>query len=162
VKNRRAMKSPISAASITAKQGQTVYPAPYDALIQGRLKRKLGQHFELKNFGVNLTQLAPGAISALAHSHSIQEEFIFILDGSPTLILGPTEYQLNPGDCYGFPAKTGIPHQLINRSATPVSYLEIGDRSLNDEVTYPNDDLKAVQLTNGEWALTYKNGQPYD
>jgi uncharacterized cupin superfamily protein len=40
--------------------------------------------------------------------------------------------------------------------------LEIGDRSPNNEVTYPNHDLKAVQLTNGEWALTHKDGQPYD
>jgi uncharacterized cupin superfamily protein len=156
------MKSPISAASVPAKQGQTIYPAPYDVLIQGRLKRKLGQHFGLENFGVNLTQLAPGAISALVHSHSLQEEFIFILDGSPILILGSTEYQLNPGDCYGFQAGTGVSHQLVNRSATPVRYLEIGDRSPGDEVTYPNDDLKAVQQTNGEWALTHKNGQPYD
>ncbi len=156
------MSPPTSATSISAQLGQTIYPAPYDALVQGRLKRKLGQHFGLKNFGVNLTQLAPGAISALAHSHSLQEEFIFILDGSPILILGSTEYQLNPGDCYGFQAGTEVPHQLVNRSAIPIRYLEIGDRPPGDEVTYPNDDLKAIQLTNGRWALTHKDGQPYD
>lgn len=140
--------------------GKTIYPAPYAALVQGRLRRKLGDYFGLSNFGVNLTHLAPGAISALAHSHSKQEEFILVLEGNPTLVLGNEEVVLHPGDCYGFPAGTGIAHQLVNRSEERVTYLEIGDRTKGDEVEYPNDDLKATQLPNGEWALTHKDGRP--
>lgn len=141
--------------------GQTIYPEPYAARVKGRLKRKLGDVFGLTNFGVNLTHLAPGSLSALAHSHSRQDEFIFILEGSPTLILGTEEFTLTPGDCYGFKAGTGIAHQLVNRSEQPVTYLEMGDRSVGDEVIYPEDDLKATQLTNGVWAMTHKDGQPY-
>jgi uncharacterized cupin superfamily protein len=141
--------------------GKTIYLAPYAALVEGRLKRKLGEHFRLTNFGVNLTQLSPGAISALAHSHSKQDEFIFILQGNPTLILGEEEFMLKPGDCHGLKAGTGIAHQLINRSGENVTYLEIGDRTEGDEVGYPNDDLKATQLTNGAWAITHKDGRPY-
>lgn len=118
---------PIAAASISAPLGKTIYPVPYAALLQGRLKRKLGEHFGLTNFGVNLTQLAPNAISALAHCHSKQEEFIFVLEGNPTLVLGDEAFVLKPGDCYGFKADTGIAHQLINRSDETVIYLEIGD-----------------------------------
>ncbi|MEP0784668.1 hypothetical protein [Coleofasciculus sp. FACHB-129] len=55
----------------------------------------------------------------------------------------------------------GISHQLINRSQENVTYLEIGDRTLGDEVEFPNDDLKATQLPNGEWALTHKDGRAY-
>jgi uncharacterized cupin superfamily protein len=90
--------------------GKTIYPQPYAALVEGRLKRKLGEYFGLTNFGVNLTHLAPGAISALAHHHSKQDEFIFILEGTLTLVLGKEEFVLNPGDCYGFKAGTGIAH----------------------------------------------------
>ncbi|MDS3860523.1 cupin domain-containing protein [Thermosynechococcaceae cyanobacterium BACA0444] len=153
-------QSPISATSIPATQGQTIYPEPYASLVQGRLKRKLGDFFGLKNFGVNLTDLAPGAQSALLHHHSQQDEFIFILAGTPTLILGDRELTLGPGDCYGFPAGTGIAHQLVNPSAEPVRYLEIGDRSPNDQVNYPNDDLQA-SLTDGQWIITHKDGQLY-
>lgn len=138
--------------------GKTIYPEPYAALLQGRLKRKLGEYFELTHFGVNLTHLLPGAISALAHRHSKQEEFILVLEGSPTLVLGQEEFILQPGDCYGFKAGTGVAHQLVNRSEGRVTYLEIGDRIEGDEVEYPNDDLKATQLPNGEWALTRKDG----
>jgi uncharacterized cupin superfamily protein len=155
------MRSPISAKSIPASMGKTNYPAPYAFLVEGRLKRKLGESFGLTNFGVNLTHLSPGAMSALAHSHSKQDEFIYILGGNPTLIFGEEEFILNPGDCHGLKAGTGIAHQLVNRSEENVTYLEIGDRTIGDEVEYPNDDLKATQLSNGEWMMTHKDGRPY-
>lgn len=152
---------PISAKSIPAKMGKTIYPEPYASLVEGRLKRKLGEFFGLTNFGINLTHLSPGARSALAHSHSQQDEFIFVLEGTPTLVLEQEEFTLNPGECYGFKAGTGIAHQLVNRSEESVIYLEIGDRTAGDEVEYPNDDLKVTQLPNGEWALTHKDGRAY-
>lgn len=154
-------RSPISAESVPAPMGKTIYPDPYASLVKGRLKRKLGEVFGLTNFGVNLTHLAPGAVSALAHTHSKQDEFIFVLEGTPTLVLGEEEFTLSPGECYGFKAGTGIAHQLVNRSKARVTYLEIGDRTEGDEVEYPNDDLKATQLTNGVWMLTHKDGRPY-
>jgi uncharacterized cupin superfamily protein len=154
-------QSPISAQSVPATMGKTIYPEPYAAIVAGRLKRKLGDFYQLTNFGVNLTHLSPGATSALAHSHSRQDEFIFVLEGTPTLRLGEAEYILQPGDCYGFKSGTGIAHQLVNRSNAEVTYLEIGDRTTGDEVEYPNDDLKATQATNGAWILTHKDGSPY-
>ncbi len=154
-------QAPISAQSIPVLMGTTIYPQPYAALVEGRLKRKLGEYFGLRNFGVNLTHLSPGAISALAHHHSKQDEFIFILEGTLTLVLGKEEFVLNPGECYGFKAGTGIAHQLINRTQLSAKYLEIGDRTEGDEVEYPNDDLKAKQQPNGVWTLTHKDGRPY-
>lgn len=155
-------KFPISAKMIPALMGQTIYPKPYASQVQGRLKRKLGQFFGLTHFGVNLTHLSPGTMSALFHAHSQQDEFIFILEGTPTLILGEDEFRLNPGDCCGFKAGSGVAHHLVNRSEEMVTYLEVGDRPEGDEVTYPNDDLKATQLADGAWMLTHKNGRPYE
>jgi uncharacterized cupin superfamily protein len=154
-------QSPISAQAVTAIMGKTIYPEPYASQVKGRLKRKLGECFGLTQFGVNLTHLPPGAISALAHSHSLQDEFIFIQEGTPTLVLGEQEFLLSAGDCCGFKAGTGIAHQLVNRSQGTVTYLEIGDRTTGDEVEYPNDDLKVTQANDGEWILTHKDGRPY-
>jgi uncharacterized cupin superfamily protein len=148
---------PISARSVPAVMDKTNYPAPYAALVNGRLKRKLGDCFGLTNFGVNLTHLSPGAISALAHSHSQQDEFVFILEGTATLILGNEEFMMHPRECYGFKAGTGIAHQLVNRSLETVTYIEIGDRTAGDQVEYPHDDLKATQLETGGWMFTPKD-----
>ena len=52
----------------------TNYPEPFAARVGGRLKRPLGDLFGLHNFGVNLTRLAPGAVSSLHHRHSRQDE----------------------------------------------------------------------------------------
>ncbi len=152
---------PVLADSIPVPEKKTIYPQPFAALVEGRVKRKLGDYFGLNNFGVNLTELAPGAISALLHHHSKQDEFVYILEGTPTLILGQDEYVLSPGDCYGFRAGTGIASRLVNRSSALVTYIEIGDRSIGDEVEYPNDDLRAVQSANGQWQFTHKDGRPW-
>lgn len=61
----------------------------------------------------------------------------------------------------GFKAGSGVAHQLINRTSELVTYLEAGDRTVGDEVEYPQDDLKAIQLANGAWFLTHKDGSPY-
>jgi uncharacterized cupin superfamily protein len=126
----------------------------------GREKRPLGDFFSLKNFGVNLTRLGPGGESSILHRHSKQDEFIYILEGRPTLITEDTEMLLWPGMCSGFPAN-GVAHQLINRTDVDVVYLEVGDRTPGDEGSYPQDDLKAVLGADGKWIFTHKDGRPY-
>ena len=125
-----------------------------------REKRALGDVFGLKNFGVNLTGLAPGGMSALMHSHSRQDELVYVLEGAPTLVTPSGDAQLGPGMCVGFPAG-GEAHHIVNRTSRDVLILEIGDRSDGDEVSYPQDDIHAVMGTDGQWNFTHKDGTPY-
>lgn len=138
----------------------TNYPEPFASMMAGRKKRLLGDLFGLSNFGVNLTQLLPGAASALRHAHSKQDEFIYILYGHPVLLTDAGETQLSPGMCAGFKAGTGNAHQLVNRTSEEVHYLEIGDRSAGDSAHYPDDDIKAL-LVEGKWQFEHKDGSPY-
>jgi uncharacterized cupin superfamily protein len=137
---------PVHASSVDAPTGKTHYPPPYARLVAGRVKRKLGDLFGLTNFGVNL------------HGHSKQDEFVYVRAGTPTLVVGDEEFLLRPGECYGFKAGDGRAHQLVNRTAESAAYLEIGDRSVGDDVEYPYTDLKAAQRTDGSWAFTRKDG----
>jgi uncharacterized cupin superfamily protein len=109
---------------------------------------------------VNLTRLAPGARSALHHRHSLQDEFIYVLEGEPTLVCDGQTILLRPGICAGFPAN-GPAHHLENRSGGDALYLEIGDRRPGDEVTYPADDLRAVLGPDGSWRFVHKDGAGY-
>jgi uncharacterized cupin superfamily protein len=129
-------------------------------MVAGRIKRPLGDLFGLKNFGVNLTRLTPGSLSALHHSHSHQDEFIYVLEGAPTLITEAGETPLSPGMVAGFPAR-GTPHHLENRTAEDCLILEIGDRSAGDEVSYPEDDLATLADLEGKRVFVHKNGTPY-
>lgn len=152
---------PIAALAVAVHSRKSLYPAPFAVRVEGRIRRRLGDHFGLRNFGVNLTQMQPGAVSALMHHHSRQDEFIYVLEGRPTVVLGTQEYQLDPGDCFGFPAGTGLPHQLVNRTESLVSYLEIGDRSSNDQCIYPQDDLAFGHAPDGSVIMVHKDGTPW-
>ncbi|MHB1656773.1 MAG: cupin domain-containing protein [Burkholderiales bacterium] len=139
---------------------QSIYPEPFASRMIGREKKPLGDLFHITNFGVNLTTLAPGALSSLRHAHSMQDEFIYVLQGYPVLVTDNGETQLSPGMCAGFKAGTGDAHQLLNHSEQDVVYLEIGDRSMGDSASYPDDDLLAI-LVNGHWQFNHKDGTPY-
>ena len=154
-------KPPVPARQITCIRGRTSYPEPFAKRVAGRCKRKLGEHFMLRNFGVNLTSLEPGAISALAHHHSHQDEFVYVLEGTACLVLGEEEHQMQAGDCIGLPAGSGVAHQLINRSDKTVVYLEIGDRMKGDEVEYPFEDIKGSFQADDCWTFTRKDGAPF-
>jgi uncharacterized cupin superfamily protein len=150
----------LAAAQAPLRTKPSNYPEPFASRMAGRQKRPLGDLFGLTNFGVNLTHLAPGAVSALRHAHSRQDEFIYILQGHPTLHTDEGRTPLAPGDCAGFAAGSGNGHRLVNDTAQEVVYLEVGDRTAGDEAVYPDDDLQAVQL-NGQWRFAHKDGSPY-
>ena len=136
-------------------------PGMVSKVAPGRDKRALGDLFGLTNFGVNLTRLAPGGESALRHAHGKQDEFVYILEGEPTLITNAGETILKPGMCAGFRAGTGDAHHLVNRSKADAVFLEIGDRSAGDSVRYPDDDVVAVYGPDGKWKYSRKDGTPY-
>lgn len=149
------------ALDVPPRKRASSYPQPFADRVAGREKRPLGDLFGLTNFGVNLTRLRPGAQSALRHAHAKQDEFVYVLAGNPVLIDDRGETPLAPGMCAGFKAGTGNAHHLVNRSDADVLYLEIGDRSLGDSATYPDDDLAAVLAAEGSWRFVHKDGSPY-
>jgi uncharacterized cupin superfamily protein len=158
---RPASPEAIRAADAAPKKKPTNYPEPFASRVAGREKRPLGDVFGLSNFGVNLTRLRPGAISALRHAHTRQDEFVYVLEGHPTLVTDAGDTPLAPGMCAGFKAGTGNGHHLVNRTASDVLYLEVGDRTPGDGASYPDDDLKAVQAPEGGWIFTRKDGSPF-
>jgi uncharacterized cupin superfamily protein len=151
----------IKAAEAPPRARSTGYPEPFAARVNGRDKRPLGDLFGLQNFGVNLTRLAPGAHSSLRHAHTKQDEFVYILEGHPTVVTNAGETQLEPGMCAGFKAGSGDAHHLQNRTLADVLYLEIGDRTPGDGASYPDDDLQAVLGTDGKWRYLHKDGTAY-
>jgi uncharacterized cupin superfamily protein len=150
----------IHASAAPPRTKPSNYPEPFASMMAGRIKRPLADLYGLKNFGVNLTRLTPGAISALFHQHSKQDEFIYIVEGHPTLVTDGGRQVLEPGMIFGFPAG-GTAHQLVNETASDCVVLEFGDRTAGDEVGYPNDDIQAIMGADGKWQYTRKDGRPY-
>ena len=123
------------------------YPEPFASRMGERLKRPLGDLFGLKNFGVNLTRLSPGTVSALHHTHSRQDEFIYVVEGEPTLFTDAGETRLRPGMVAGF-AAGGTAH-----------HLEIGRRPIVSSsrwATAPRETRSGIRPTTfrRSWAAT--------
>ncbi|MDX1542060.1 MAG: cupin domain-containing protein [Geminicoccaceae bacterium] len=135
------------------------YPQPHREAVRGRARRVLGDPFGLTQFGVNLTRLPPGAMSAQRHWHSHEDELVYLLDGEVVLVTDAGETPLEAGMCAGFPANSGDGHHLVNRSDRDALYLEIGSRRPDqDVVTYTDIDM-VFQAATG--AFFRKSGEPY-
>lgn len=147
-------------ASVAPRTG-SAYPPPFAEPVRSRAKRALGDALGLTQYGVNLVTLEPGAWSSQRHWHAKEDEFIYVLEGQVTLVTDAGEQVLGPGQAAGFPAGKADGHHLINRSAGPVIYLEIGSRADDEQITYPDIDLAAKRV-DGRWRFTRKDGRPYD
>jgi len=124
-----------------APDSGSLYPPPHDKIVVGRHRHRLSPAVGLRGYGVNLVRLEPGAASSARHWHSMQDEFVFVVEGTATLVTDEGETELPQGMAAGFPAGNANGHQVVNRSERDVWYLEIGDRPQNEDVTYPDIDM---------------------
>ncbi|HUQ38096.1 MAG TPA: cupin domain-containing protein [Aestuariivirga sp.] len=137
-----------------------VSPPELAAPLMGREKRALGNVFNLTQFGVNLTTLAPGTWSAHRHWHDNEDEFVFVVEGEITLIDDSGEHLLKPGMCAGFKAGVANGHHLVNKTKTSVTYLEIGTQAPQEQAHYSDVDMLYVR--DGKTiTVTRKSGEPF-
>jgi uncharacterized cupin superfamily protein len=136
------------------------YPEPYRQAVAGRQRRRLGNAVGLDQFGVNLTTLKPGAWSSQRHWHEAEDELVYVLEGELVLCEDNGETVLRPGDAAGWKANSGNGHCLINRSGRDAVFLEIGTRSRNERVVYPDIDMQVERNASGSRYL-HKSGEPY-
>ncbi len=156
---RKQHAPPFNAWDVEARARASNYPEPFASRMIGRVKRVLGDRFAITAFGVNLVTLEPGAVSALFHRHTVQDEFVFVIAGEVTLVHDDGETLMRAGDCIGFPHQ-GAAHCFVNQSSDVASYLEVGDRRSGDSASYPRDDLVAEHDEDG-WRFTHRDGRPY-
>ncbi len=75
----------VVAAEVKAESGGG-YPEPFRTRMGEADWRRLGNVFGLTQFGVNLETFQPGAQSALRHWHTLDDEFVYVLEGEMVLL----------------------------------------------------------------------------
>jgi uncharacterized cupin superfamily protein len=113
----------------------------------GSFENRVADFWKTQNIAVNVIKLLPGSRSSIPHSESLEEEFVYVLSGTPAVWLDGQSYQLKAGYAVGFPAGTGLCHTFMNESNEDVHLLVLGERSKKDnQWIYPlNPELKADQ-----------------
>jgi uncharacterized cupin superfamily protein len=143
-----------------ALETATGYPPPFDKAVEGRSRQRLARAAGLRQFGVNLCTLKPGAASSQRHWHENEDELVYVLQGEVVLCEDDGETVLKPGDAAAW--KAGVPngHCLVNRSSRDAVFLEVGTRAASERAHYSDIDMMAVR--DGKVArYTKKNGEPY-
>ena len=136
------------------------YPGSFNEPCSKREWREMGNALGLTQFGVNLTVLPPGEWSSQRHWHMNEDEFVYILDGEVVLVTDDGEQILRAGMAAGFPAGKRDGHHLINRSARPASFIEMGTRAKSENCEYSDIDM-TFDVRDGVERFLHKNGEPY-
>ena len=157
------MVKPVAAVGVAAESVVKPNPTFPDFLNDdvGKAEwRRLGDFFQLSQFGVKLETIFPGGRSSLRHWHNQSDEFVYVVSGELTLIMDEGESPMPAGMCVGFKAGVQDGHHLINRSTSPASFLVVGTRVEGDVATYSDNDLQWVEV-NGRYRPARKDGTLY-
>jgi uncharacterized cupin superfamily protein len=109
--------------------------------------RQLGEFGGGSHVGVCLEELAPGKQACPAHYHMLEEEHLYVLEGSLTLLLGDERYPMTAGDFVCFPAGQEAGHALINEGDAVCRYLIIGERNPAEVIVYTDSGRVGIRLT---------------
>ncbi len=114
----------------------------------------------LTQFGAFLETLHPGGQTSLRHWHEEEDEFLYVLDGTVTLLEDNGPQLIGPGTCVCWPAKVPNAHCLRNDGDQPATLFIAGSRLAEDACHYPDIDLH-YSRRKGLRTFAQKDGPPY-
>ena len=138
----------------------TGYPAPFNKVVEGRSRKRLGRAAGLTHFGVNVCTLKPGAASSQRHWHENEDELVYVLQGEVVLREDDGEIVLKPGNAAAWKAGVANGHCIVNRSNRDAVFIEVGTRAPSEKAHYSDIDMMVVRDEKGA-RYTRRNGEPY-
>jgi uncharacterized cupin superfamily protein len=99
----------------------------------------IGQRIGAQKLGYNLTCVPPGKRAFPFHTHRLNEEMFFVLEGEGEVRIGPERYAIRKGDviaCPPGPAQNA--HQIINTGTEELRYLSVSTKQSPEVVEYPD------------------------
>jgi len=111
----------------------------------------VGKRIGASKLGYNVTVLPPGKRAFPMHSHRVNEEMFFVLEGTGEIRIGSERHPIRQGDMIACPA--GGPetaHQIINSSQSDeLRYLAVSTAMSPEIAEYPDSGKVGIM---GEFA----------
>ena len=108
--------------------------------------------------------LMPGQKSAAAHWHTLEEEHVYIIEGTLTVRVGAARHIMIAGDYIRFPAGVAQEHVLFNHSEVPCKYILVGEQNEHDVCYYPDSNKVQIRATKEVFLRSdvrdYGHGEP--
>jgi uncharacterized cupin superfamily protein len=113
---------------------------------------RLGDRTGLTRQGVSLARVPAGKESFVLHAHTLQEEWVYVLEGRGHVQLGAQQVAIEAGDFIGFPTD-GTPHVIRNTSDADLVFLQGGERREGDRGVFPTLGKIGYHHDEGHMAL---------
>jgi uncharacterized cupin superfamily protein len=84
---------------------------------------RFGRRARFSRIGIHLDLLKPGCRTSWPHAERDEDEFVYVVAGTPQAWTNGHITQLGEGDFVGWKAKTGITHVILNNSEDDVVLL---------------------------------------
>lgn len=145
------------------EQREPLYDTSCARLAPGTAARKLG---------ASIDTLAPGKRGCPYHFHHAEEEMFIVLQGEGSLRVAGQMLPLVAGDVVFIPPGPEYPHQIINTSDAPLTYLSISNNEPLEICEYPDSGKLGVfadgrdgaapvrRLHRADSQLDYWDGEP--
>ena len=111
----------------------------------------IGHRLGARKLGYNLTVVPPGKRAFPFHSHRVNEEMFFVIEGTGEVRIGAETWPIREGDVIGCPP--GGPetaHQIVNTGEATLRYLAVSSSQTPELCEYPDSGKFAVMHAAGE------------
>ncbi|MEX0801903.1 MAG: cupin domain-containing protein [Candidatus Binatia bacterium] len=116
--------------------------APEDSLFGG-LRQRVGAVIGAQKLGYSFFSVQPGKAAFPYHTHTGNEEMIYIIDGEGILRFGKEQLEIMPGTVVACPSGGEFAHQLINTGKKNLRYLVVSTMEYPDLSEYPDSNRSA-------------------
>jgi uncharacterized cupin superfamily protein len=106
----------------------------------GGTRRRVGAHIGAQKLGYSFFYVPPGKAAFPFHTHSRNEEMIYIIEGEGVLRFDKEELAVTAGTIVACPIGAEYPHQLINTGANELRYLVVSTMDFPDICEYPDSN----------------------
>ncbi len=107
----------------------------------GLISRRIGS----KNLGYNLTVVPAGKRAFPFHSHRVNDEMFFIIEGHGEIRIGDETHPIRQGDLIACPpGGRETAHQIINNSDAELRYLAVSTNNSPEVAEYPDSGKYGV------------------
>jgi len=113
--------------------------APEDSAFGGQ-RQRVGAQIGARELGYSFFNVPPGKAAFPYHTHSGNEEMIYIIDGEGILRFGKDEIAVKAGSIIACPPGGDYAHQLINTGQAELYYLVVSTMDYPDLSEYPDSN----------------------
>jgi uncharacterized cupin superfamily protein len=120
--------------------------APAGAVFGGR-RQRVGAHIGARKLGYSFFAVPPGKAAFPYHTHTANEEMIYIIEGCGILRFGKEETEVSSGMIIACPPGEQYAHQLINTGGSELRYLVVSTMEFPDLSEYPDSHKVGAYAT---------------